>query len=185
MPSTPSNQRGSAQGGEHARAVQTGAINIDPATRLLIESNAEPRWGQFLRTWECLATAKGRYPSRTEIDPAALGAKLLPNVFLADVVKEAGRKQPRFRFRLLGQVILDREPTRSGDYLDVLGPAGDLAPITHHYQACIDGQVWIREASLTWHGERRGYLRYKVMMLPLSDDGETVTQLIGLALYEF
>jgi hypothetical protein len=185
MPSTPSNQRGSAQGGEHARAVRTGAISIDPATRLLIESNAEPRWGQFLRTWECLAAAKGRYPSRAEIDPAALGAKLLPNVFLTDVVNEPGRKQPRFRFRLLGQVIVDREPTRPGDYLDALGATGDVAPIVHHYQDCIAGQVWIREANLTWHGERRGYLRYKVMLLPLSDDGESVTQLIGLALYEF
>jgi hypothetical protein len=185
MPSTPSNQREPAQGGAHARAAGTGAIDIDPSTRLLIDANTEPRWGQFLRTWECLAAAKGRYPSRSEIDPAALGAKLLPNVFLTDVVNQPGRNEPRFRYRLLGQVIVDREPTRPGDYLDALGAPGDVAAIVEHYQACIAGRIWVREASLTWHGERRGYLSYKVMMLPLSDDGETVTQLIGLALYEF
>jgi hypothetical protein len=183
MPSAPSNQHEPASGSQHAR-VRTGEICIDPATRLLIESNAEPRWGQFLRTWEALAAAKGRYPSRNEIDPAALGAKLLPNVFLVDIVHGA-EKTLRFRFRLLGQTIIDREPTRSGDYLDALGAPRDIAAIVHHYQACIAGRVGIREASLTWNGERRDYLRYNVMMLPLSEDGVDVTQLIGLALYEF
>jgi hypothetical protein len=132
-----------------------------------------------------LAAAKGRYPSRTEIDPAALGAKLLPNVFLVDVVAEAAMKHPRFRFRLLGQVIIDREPTRPGDYLDQFGASKEIAAIEQHYRACIAGKAWIRDTSLTWIDNAKGYLRYKVMMLPLSDDGRTVTNLIGLALYEF
>ena len=54
MPSAPSNQNEPASGNQHAR-VRTGEIAIDPATRLVIESNEEPRWGQFLRTWEALA----------------------------------------------------------------------------------------------------------------------------------
>ena len=36
-----------------------------------------------------------------------------------------------------------------------------------------------------WNDQRGGYLRYRVMMLPLSDDGVTVSHLIGMALYEF
>jgi hypothetical protein len=169
---------------ETARA-QTGEIVIDPATLDLVESNTEPRWGQFLRTWEALAAAKGRYPSRAEVDPAALGGKLLPNVFMVDVVTTPGRKHPRFRFRLLGQSILDRESTRAGDFLDALGAAAEIVKIERHYLACIDGKVSVRAASLVWSDSHKDYLRYGVLMLPLSDDGETVTHLLGLALYEF
>jgi len=184
MPSASFNQREPVSGKQRPR-ISDGEIVIDPATQREIESGNEPLWGQFLRTWEALATAKGRYPSRTEIDPAALGAKLLPNVFLVDVVGVPGLKPPRFRYRLLGQAIIDREPTRAGTFLDQIGTTADIAAIEHHYLACLDGRIWIRDASLTWSDPRGGYLRYRVVMLPLSEDGESVTHLIGLALYEF
>jgi hypothetical protein len=86
---------------------------------------------------------------------------------------------------LLGQAIVDREPTRSGDFLDQIGATADTIAIEQHYNACLDGKIWIREASLAWSDSRGGYLRYRVMMLPLSEDGVTVSHLIGLALYEF
>jgi hypothetical protein len=79
----------------------------------------------------------------------------------------------------------DREPTRSGAYLDEIGTSADIAAIEAHYLACLGGKVWIREASLAWTEPRGGYLRYSVLMLPLSEDGATVSHLIGLALYEF
>jgi hypothetical protein len=164
---------------------RVGRIDIEPATRRAIDSEAEPLWGQFLRTWESLAAAKGRYPARSEIDPAALGAKLLPNVFLVDVVETPGLTAPRFRYRLLGQAIIDREPTRAGDFVDEIGATADIVAIEDHYIGCLEGKVWIRDASLAWSDPRGGYLRYRVMMLPLSEDGETVTHLIGLALYGF
>jgi hypothetical protein len=164
---------------------RVGRIDIEPATRRAIDSEAEPLWGQFLRTWESLAAAKGRYPARSEIDPAALGAKLLPNVFLVDVVEIPGLTAPRFRYRLLGQAIIDREPTRAGDFVDEIGATADIVAIEDHYIGCLEGKVWIRDASLAWSDPRGGYLRYRVIMLPLSEDGETVTHLIGLALYGF
>ena len=165
--------------------VSDGEILIDPMTRREIDAGHEPLWGQFLRTWESLAAAKGRYPSRAEIDPSALGAKLLPNVFLVDVVGTPGQKTPRFRYRLLGQAIIDREPTRAGAYLDEIGATADIVAIEQHYASCLEGKVWIRDSSLTWTDPRGGYLRYRAMMLPLSEDGVSVTHLIGLALYEF
>jgi len=182
MPSASFNQRNPGTGSDRARL---GRIDVAPAARREIDSGAEPLWGQFLRTWESLAAAKGRYPARSEIDPAALGAKLLPNVFLVDVVATPGLSAPRFRYRLLGQGIIEREPTRSGDFVDQIGSTGDIVAIENHYLGCLEGKVWIRDASLAWTDPRGGYLRYRVMMLPLSDDGETVTHLIGLALYEF
>jgi hypothetical protein len=182
MPSASFNQRDPRASASRARI---GRIDIDPNARREIESETEPLWGQFLRTWESLAAAKGRYPARSEIDPAALGAKLLPNVFLVDVVDTPGLSAPRFRYRLLGQAIIEREPTRSGTHVDEIGSTADIVGIENHYIGCLEGKVWIRDASLAWSDPRGGYLRYRVMMLPLSDDGETVTHLIGLALYEF
>jgi hypothetical protein len=180
MPSAIYNPRGLS-----APAGGAEAIAIDSETRNLIESDAEPRWGQFLRTWEALAEAKGRCPSRNDIDPAALGARLLPNVFLVDVLPMPARKPPRFRFRLLGQAILDRESTRTGDFLDALGATADIAQIERHYVETTAGRISIRAASLVWSDRDKDYLKYSVMMLPLSDDGETVSHLIGLALYAF
>jgi hypothetical protein len=165
--------------------MRVGRIDIDPATRRAIDSGEEPAWGQFLRTWESLAAAKGRYPARNEIDPLALGVKLLPNVFLVDVLDTPGLSAPRFRFRLLGQAIIDREPARAGAFVDELGATTDIFDIEHHYISALEGKVWIREASLAWSDPRGGYLRYRVMMLPLSADGDSVTHLIGLVLYEF
>jgi hypothetical protein len=182
MPSASFNQRDPRSGANRARV---GRIDIDPAAKREIESGAEPLWGQFLRTWESLAAAKGRYPARSEIDPAALGGKLLPNIFLVDVVNTPGRSAPRFRYRLLGQAIVEREPTRAGAYADEIDASADIVAIEHHYMGCLEGRAWIRDASLAWSDPRGGYLRYRVMMLPLSDDGETVSHLIGLALYEF
>ena len=182
MPSASFNHRDPRTGAGPARV---GRIEIDPATRREIESGAEPAWGQFLRTWESLAAAKGRYPARNEIDPLALGVKLLPNVFMVDVVETPGLSAPRFRYRLLGQAIIDREPTRAGAYVDEIGATADIIAIEHHYIGAVEGKIWVREANLAWSDPRGGYLRYRVMMLPLSDDGESVTHLIGLALYEF
>jgi len=184
MPSVAYSHREPAANTSRAR-VSDGEIFLDPAARRAIDSGSEQLWGQFLRTWEAIAAAKGRYPSRTEIDPTALGGKLLPNVFLVDVVDTPGRATPRFRFRLLGQAIVDREPTRSGDFLDQIGATADITAIQQHYSCCLDGKVWIREASLAWKDPRGGYLRYRVMMLPLSEDGVSVSHLLGLALYEF
>lgn len=182
MPSASFNQRDPRSGLGVSRI---GRIDLDPAARREIDSGNEPLWGQFFRTWEALGAAKGRYPARSEIDPAALGAKLLPTVFLVDVVDTPGLAAPRFRYRLLGQGIIDREPTRSGDHIDEIGSTTDVAAIERHYLACLEGKVSIRDASLAWSDPRGGYLRYRVMMLPLSDDGDSVTHLIGLALYEF
>jgi hypothetical protein len=149
-----------------------------------IAADAEPRWGRFLRAWQDLAAEKGRIPTRTEIDPARIGADLLSNVFLADVIR-GGKPSLRFRFRLLGQAILDRESTRPGAFLDELGATADIAGIEQQYRACLERRVYLREESLVWNDVRKSAFLYSVLVLPLSDDGETVSHLLGLALYDF
>jgi hypothetical protein len=159
-------------------------LEIEPATQLLIESDAEPRWGKFLRHWEALAAAKGRLPARGDIDPASLGSRLLPNVLMVDIIDQPGQ-EPRFRYRLLGQTIVERETLRPGDFLDQFGDPVVVEAIVRHYRAAMQGKVSIRRSTQAWLDQSRDGLRYGVMMLPLSEDGCSVTQLVGLALYDY
>ena len=172
-------------GGQAARAAIGAALSIDPHTAAFIAESEEPRWSRFLKVWQALAAEKGRIPTRSEVDPAQLGADLLPNVFLVDLVRAPNPARPRFRFRLLGEVIQDREPTRPGDFLDALGAASDIAEIERHYHAALRGEIWIRNADLTWHIQNAEVFTYQVMVLPLADANGEITHLIGLALYTF
>jgi hypothetical protein len=160
-------------------------LSIEPRTAALVAGDSEPRWGRFLSAWQELAEEKGRIPTRTEIDPARIGADLLSNVFLVDAVMPAKTGQRRFRFRLIGQAILDRETARAGDVLDELGATSDIAEIERQYAAALRGQVRIRDASLVWDSRRQDVFTYQVMMLPLADANGDIAHLIGLALYTF
>jgi hypothetical protein len=185
MLSAASKRRDPAPGGDSPPSVRRGTIALDAATRDSLDTSADPRWRRFLRHWQALAEAKGCYPARCDIDPARLGADLLPNVFLADVVSRPDSAKPRFRFRLLGQAILDRETTRPGAYLDELGSRVAIKEIERHYLDCTEGRISLRRASLAWLAPRKDFIKYSVLMLPLSDDGVAVTHLIGMAVYEF
>jgi hypothetical protein len=160
-------------------------VAIRPETERKLKDMREPRWSRFLDAWKTLAREKGgRLPSRRDIDPARIGADLLPNIFLADVLR-GGKPALRFRFRLLGQAITERETTRPGVFLDELGNSADIAGIERQYRACIDREVYLREESLVWNDVRKDAFLYSVLILPLADDGETVSHLLGLALYDF
>ncbi len=182
MPCPSSHERDPAAADSPTPPLPSVALTIDAATRRLIEARAEPRWGRLLAAWQAWADLKGRYPTRTEIDPAQLGTEMLPNVFLVDILPVANAK-PRYRFRLLGQAILDRETTRAGDFLDQLGASAEIAEIERHYLETIEGRISIRSTSLVWNDVRKEFLKYAVMLLPLSDGKGGVSNLIGLALY--
>jgi hypothetical protein len=180
-----SNPRGQEPRDPGSPAAGTDTIAIDAETRALIDDAAEPRWSKFLRYWQRLAAEKGRYPARSEIDPLEIGPDLLPNIFLADVVTKPGSAAMRFRYRLLGQAILDRETTRPGNYLDELGAAADIEAIERHYRACLKGEVSLRRASLVWNDIRKDVFTYSVLLLPLTDEAGSIAHLIGLVLYRF
>jgi hypothetical protein len=93
-------------------------VDIEARTVAHIAADLEPRWGRLLRHWQAVADKAGGIPCRSAIDPAGLGKTLIPNIFLVDVMRESAGAEPRFRFRLLGEEIVERESTRVGTYLD-------------------------------------------------------------------
>jgi hypothetical protein len=159
-------------------------LGLGAETRQWIADNPDRRWAMLLGYWNGLAEAYGRLPARAEIDPLDLPVELLPNIFLVDVVRDAGLPAPRFRFRLLGTAITARETVKPGQYLDENPPNKAIDEMTQQYLACLDRQVSVRSTNLAWDHPTKEFITYRVMLLPLSGDGIEVDTLLGLAIYE-
>lgn len=158
-------------------------LELDAQTRDWIARNPDRRWALLLEYWNHLVQRLGRLPKRSEVDPLELPARLLPNVFLVDVVRGPGAPAPRFRFRLLGSAITARETIRPGHYLDDREePVPD--EMTRQYLDCLECRANVRHDNLAWDHPTKEFIAYHVLLLPLSDDGAVVDTLIGLAVYE-
>ena len=116
-------------------------------------------------------------PARRDIDPAGM-RRLLPHVFLLDVID----RPPRFRWRLVGTKIGDVEQgEHTGKWLD---------ETVHHAQDPFLGfcRMTVNERRPTCHAALRcdldGGSRPLIRaLLPLSEDGQTVSMLLGVIDY--
>lgn len=113
-----------------------------------------------------------RLPARASIDPIEI-PKLLPYVFLIDVERDP----PRFRFRLVGTQICvwgGRDPT--GFYTDheSFGSRGPEIGRQYAEVAARRRPVYREQRG----AERRSFMFYEKVVLPLSSDGETVEVLL-------
>ncbi len=181
---TPPVTPGSALPGAPADIVKlaAGHIELAPGLRQFLATHSDRRWQKFFYYWLSLATRLNRLPSRQDIDPVQMAPALIPNLFLTEVLYE-GDRTPRFRFRLLGQEIVERESTRPGQYLHELGGGYDQSKLEPQYLDCLDRRIWLRRGSLRWEIPARAYIAYDVLLLPLARDGHTVDAMIGLTLY--
>jgi len=158
-------------------------LDLDANADQWIATNPDRRWALLLEYWNGLAQRLGRLPKRTEVDPLELPGGLLPNIFLVDVVRAANAPELRFRFRLLGAAISERETVRPGQYLDDY--RGDTpAEMTRQYVDCLERRVSVRRTNLAWDHPTKEFITYHVMLLPLSNNGVEVDTLLGLAVYE-
>ena len=102
--------------------------------------------------------------------------KLLPSIALLDVVGDP----PRFRFRLFGTGLVaayGQDLTgKFADEIDVGGkvPREVLARVTKVVRECC---ISVGRSQYTKKGDRRR-LEYELILLPLSEDGETVNMVL-------
>lgn len=146
-----------------------------------LSADPDPRFSAFLEYWARLATAKGAYPGRVDIDPTRFDPRLLSNIFLVDVVR-SGERRLRYRYRLLGEEIMECESMHRGDYLDEIAES-EISKIEDHYEAAIEGRIFLRQSNLGWLRRHLDFQHYSVLVLPLADDGKVPTHLAGLVLY--
>lgn len=151
--------------------------------RAALGGHRDKRWPQFYDYWMELARQRGALPSRQAIDPLLMPRRLLGNIYLTEVVYESGN-QPRFRFRLLGQEITEREHTRPGKYLHELGGSQGAGVLEAQYLDCLRGRLWLRQTNLSWADRQKSFIRYEVLLLPLARDGYEVDSMIGLVIYD-
>jgi hypothetical protein len=133
---------------------------------------------EFYEYWLQKSAGKSM-PSRDDLDPLDI-PRLLPNVFLIDVVSGSPR---RFRFRLVGTRIAELEGEMTNSYLDEFIPDSPGTAMARHYDDAAEGHVYLRRETLGWQTREREHLGYDVLLLPLSPDGETVDMLFGLCVY--
>ena len=113
-------------------------------------------------------------PSRREIDPIGLGAKVLPYVVLVDVVR--GEHEPRYRFRLCGTAVADAAGLDlTGHYVDELNPNPDYARyIIGLYGRLLDVRRPLYSESAYLTPARNARRSTRRLMCPLSEDGVAV-----------
>ncbi len=121
--------------------------------------------------------AGNRLPSRQDIDPVDI-PNLLPTLYLIDVACET--IPPRFRFRLLGNVITDKfQRNSTGKWFDEIYDAEVYHRISTDYLDIIRTKQ-PSYAVLNMPVEGREYIQYERLVCPLASDGQTVDSLIGV-----
>ncbi|HEY7609190.1 MAG TPA: PAS domain-containing protein [Alphaproteobacteria bacterium] len=116
----------------------------------------------------------GRLPRRRDIRPEEI-ARLLPNIFLVDVVGDP----PVFKFRLVGTKITE---WAAGEYTGVTVNEAEYGPnwrrVYDSYLEAVHRRAPVySEYSAPW--KEREFLFYERIIAPLSDDGVTVNMLFG------
>jgi hypothetical protein len=153
----------------------TGEIvaNWDPSAA------ADPRLIEIHAHWH--ARCRGRpMPSRADIDPTQIPPRLLPFIFLVEVLNE-----PRdFRFRLAGTHFRDFTGAEAtGQLIADVFPPEFCAEVRYHWNSSVDrkapkigaGKLWVPGKShIGWEG----------IVLPLSPDGEHVNMLLGAVIFK-
>lgn len=130
---------------------------------------ADPILGALYRYWDRCRGPR-RMPDRRDIDPLALGAKLLPHVGLMDIVDGGAR----VRCRLLGTAIVERwgsNPT--GKYMDEMTSGSYLDYVHSLYREVVRARAPVfSESVFRW--DAAGFLRTRRLYLPLTHGGENV-----------
>jgi hypothetical protein len=136
---------------------------------------ADPLLGPLYRYWD-RCRGERRMPDRRDIDPLALGAKLLPHIGLMDIVDGGAR----VRCRLLGTALVERwgnDPT--GKFMDEVASGSYLDFVHSLYRDVVRARAPVfSESVFRW--DAQGFLRTRRLYLPLTHGGKDVAMaLIG------
>lgn len=134
---------------------------------------ASPRLRTLYAYWNELRAGRAM-PARADIDPVDI-PRLLPNLLLLDVEPDTGR----LKVRVAGTSVVEMYGSDyTGCYLDEIEFGDRRAAVLYDYATCLQTrQLYVSEHSF-WTGRDITY-RVERVILPLSDDGETVTHLIA------
>lgn len=145
-------------------------MTSSPRARPTIDS---PRLKALFAYWNDRCAGRSM-PARSDIDPVDI-PRLLPNLLLIDVEQATGR----LRVRVAGTTVVEMYGSDyTGRYLDEIEFGDRRAAVLFDYNTCLETrQPYAAEHSF-WATRDITY-RIERLILPLSDDGETVSHLIA------
>jgi hypothetical protein len=115
-------------------------------------------------------------PSRGDLDPIIEIPELTPNIWLVDVEHDP----LTFRFRLLGNEVVNRYGADfTGKRLDEVDFGDRTEEIRREYEQTATGNKPVYARHQIHVVQAETYLPYERILLPLSDDGETVNMILG------
>ena len=138
-----------------------------------------PLLAQALAIWQD-ARGPREFPARSDFDPVALPAALLPHILLVDIEHEPRR---RFRWRLIGTHITEvmgRDST--GRYWDEIYEPAMLDAIGTGPRWVLEHRGPIRSLGMA-PLPGRAHLRSENLDLPLSSDGQCIDMLLVVSIY--
>ncbi|HEY1384148.1 MAG TPA: PAS domain-containing protein [Dongiaceae bacterium] len=139
-----------------------------------------PRIHRLFSYWQHRQQARvGKLPRRGDIAPDQI-RDLLPNIMIVDVERDP----LRFRYRLVGTRVVEYNGFEfTGRYLGEIGWPEE--------QALFDSYAEVVQAcrpffgALDWELVQGRIGRCEFARLPLSEDGETVSQILAIEDYDF
>lgn len=144
------------------------------------DSANHPKIERIVAYWRSIAPP-GCLPGRQHVDPAEIGYRLLPNVWLMDVE----RAPLRFRYRLVGTgVVRALGEDRTGKYLDKCIP-NLAATVTFRNltRVATEGVPSYRRGRPFLNTNLAHHIQSEGILLPLARDGATVDMILGLSVY--
>jgi hypothetical protein len=125
-------------------------------------------------------------PARAAFDPTAI-PRLLPNLVLAEVVREPGLARPRFRIKVAGEEIVQamRMPL-IGRFLDEIANTNEPTarfPIESRHSVVENGCMVYRRGQPRMRFSL-DYAEVEYAHCPLADDGVTVDHIVTINYYK-
>ncbi len=137
----------------------------------------EPLLAELYSYWSA-RRREHKVPARADIDPVDI-PQLLPHLTLTEMVPAETARGFRIRYRLAGTEIESHFGCPlTNRYLDdlVAGPFVDFAMTLHERVSSEKAPVY---TEVLFGADGDGPLRVKRLMLPLSEDGETVNLMLA------
>ena len=138
-----------------------------------------PRVHRFHDYWKARRSAQYAVPLRAAFDPTEL-RELLPNI----VVIEVEQAPLRFRYRLVGTRVVEfNKLDFTGSYLGTIGWDEEQQFVDAYVNVVSSKQPLCGFYSWTLKNGNLGKCEFGIF--PLSQDGETVTQMFAIEDYDF
>jgi hypothetical protein len=122
---------------------------------------------------------EGRLPGRDDIEPGPVH-KLLPRIFLLDVLRTPGSERLGFRFRLVGSEFFEINGVElTGLTIEQAFAPERVEAMRSAYTEVVTSRKPLLTLRTSPGVEDRHHILYDRLLLPLASDGGTVDMILG------